>query len=503
MTELAHKNKEEKQNYQKAWYDRAARNRSFVPGDKVLLLLPSESNKLMCQWQGPFKVKSKLNEVDYEIEFGGRKPVRTFHVNMLRKWNERKAAAYFAEIHDELETYSTATVIEEWRDVKVNSQLSAAQQAEIQELLKSYSDVLTSRPGCTNLIEHDVITTDEIPVRQKPYRVPQAMKEVVMKEITDMTDMGVIEPSTSPWASPIVMVKKKDKTWRFCSDYRRLNTKTVFDPHPMPRADDLVESIGQAQFISTIDLSKGYWQIPLTDRAKEKSSFTTPFSEHRYRVMPFGMKNSGATFMRLMNLVLKDADRYAASYIDDIVIYSQTFEEHITHLKDVFERLRKASLTAKPKKCSIAQTETTYLGHMIGHGQQQPEKVKISAIQNFPLPVTKKDLLSYLGLTGYYRKFVKNYASIAVPLTDMTKKLAPTTLVWDEQKLAAFQKLKHLLTSQPVLKNPNYNLPFVVQTDASERGLGAVLSQIEDNQEHPVCYISRKLLPRECNYTTV
>ena len=347
------------------------------------------------------------------------------------------------------------------------------------------------------------MTTDNMAVRQRPYRIPQAMRDTVKAEIDKMLKAGYIEPANSPYGSPIVMVKKTDSTWRFCIHYRRLNAKTVFDSQPMPRVDELIEKVGAARYISTIDLAKGYWQIGLDDEAKQKSAFVTPFGCYRFNVMPFGMVCAGATFMRLMNTVLHGAESYASAYIDDIVIHSESWEEHIVQVRDVLQCLRKACLTAKPSKCVVGSLETHFLGYLIGNGRIKPELVKVKAVLEYPRPVTKKDVQSFLGLCGYYRRFVPNFSQVAACLTELTRKKAPIVVAWTTDCEHAFLELKHILSSDTVLRTPDYSLPFIVQTDASEFGIGVVLSQIVGGIEYPVCYLSRKLLPRERNYSTI
>ena len=510
MMEIAHQNKESAQLAQKTWYDRAARDRSFQVGDKVLILLPSSAAKLQAKWQGPAVVTRKISDLDYEVDFGKRKPKKIYHVNMLRKWHERKLDSFLAarvervnDLDEQTKLPDVSDSNQTWQDVEISGKLTDEQRQSLSTLLHEYSSVLSSEPGCTDVITHSVLTTDEIPVRQRPYRIPQAMRNIVKSEIDKMLKSGYIEPANSPYASPIVMVKKADSTWRFCIDYRRLNAKTLFDPQPMPRVDELIEKVSDAKYISTIDLAKGYWQIRLDDDAKQKSAFVTPFGCYRFCVMPFGMVCAGATFMRLMNAVLNGAESYASSYIDDIVVHSDTFEEHCIHLRDVLDRLSKAGLTAKPSKCSLAVAEAHYLGYVIGHGKLKPELAKVKAVLEYPRPVTKRDVRSFFGLCGYYRRFMPNFAQIAVSLTDLTKKKIPLIVPWTVTCEKSFQELKKILSSSPVLRAPDYSLPFVVQVDACDSGIGVVLSQVSGGVEYPVCYLSRKLLPRECNYSTI
>ena len=263
MMEIAHQNKESAQLSQKMWYDRAARDRSFQVGDKVLILLPSSAAKLQAMWQGPAVVTRKISDLDYEVDFGKRKPKKIYHANMLRKWHERKLDSFLAarvervnDLDEQTKLPYVSDSIQTWQDVEISGKLTDEQRQSLSMLLHEYSSVLSSEPGCTYVITHSVLTTDEIPVRQRPYRIPQAMRNIVKSEIDKMLKSGYIEPANSPYGYPIVIVKKADSTWRFCIDYRRLNAKTLFDPQPMPQVDELIEKVSDAKYISTIDLAK-------------------------------------------------------------------------------------------------------------------------------------------------------------------------------------------------------------------------------------------------------
>ena len=220
--------------------------------------------------------------------------------------------------------------------------------------------------------------------------------------------------------------------------------------------------------------------------------------------MPFGLQGAPATFQRMMDTILRGCNSYAAAYLDDVVIHSNDWEEHLTHIRSILQRLREAGLTVKPRKCQLAMGKCSYLGHIVGDGIIQPEKSKLEAVKNYPTPTTKKRVRAFLGLTGYYRKFIPAYANLAVTLTDLTRKSAPTRVRWTSEREKAFQSLKEALCSRPILRSPNLDKEFILQTDASNQGVGAVLSQFEiDGQEHPVAYFSRKLLPRETRYSTI
>ncbi len=239
MTELAQLNKQEAQAYQKTWYDQSARDRFYQVGDKVLVLMPTSTHKLQAQWQGPYSITRRVGDLDYELICGRRK--RVLHVNMLRKWHDRRGTVYLAARVERISDFDEQTKLppshggsETWKDVRLGANLSAAEQQHITDLLEMYSSTLSCDPGSTNLITHKVMTTDDIPVRQRPYRVPESMKDIVKSELKKMLANDIIEPANSPYGSPIVLIRKPDNSWRFCVDYRRLNAKTIFDATLMP-----------------------------------------------------------------------------------------------------------------------------------------------------------------------------------------------------------------------------------------------------------------------------
>lgn len=309
--------------------------------------------------------------------------------------------------------------------------------------------------------------------------------------------------SQSEWCNPIVLVPKKDGTIRFCIDFRYLNSISKFDSYPTPRIDDLIEKLGKAKYLTTIDLFRGYWQVPLSPRSKELSAFRTPWGLYHFRVMPFGLHGAPATFQRLMDKVLNGLSPFASAYLDDIVVYSNSWHEHLQHLKVVFECLQNAGLTVNPGKCAIAKEETEYLGFVIGGGQVKPQVQKVEAIQSCPLPQTRKQLKSFLGMSGWYHRFIPNYSARASLLTDMTSLKGPNTLLWSEEAKEAYRDIQQALSRDPVLNCPDFQQEFVLQTDACDKGLGAVLLQGPPNDRHPIAFISRKLYPRETRYSTI
>ena len=329
----------------------------------------------------------------------------------------------------------------------------------------SYRDVLTDLPGYTNLGDHDIKLKSCEPFRSKPYPIPYALIDTVNSEVENMLRLNIIEKSDSPYASPIVLVKKTDGTNRFCIDFRKLNKITVFDAEPIPNQDQIFSKLAKDHFFTKIDLTKGYWQIPMKVEIKSLTAFITPNGLYQFKMMPFGLVNAPATFSTVMRTLTAGMENID-NYMDDILIHTQSWETHLRTLTTLLSRLRKAGLTARPSKCSIGMSNIVYLGHVVGKSKLSPQTNKIEKIKNAPKPETKKQMRSFLGLSYYYRKFIPNYAAIAVPLTDATKNKEPNKIQWDVSKQLAFDKLKQCLASEPILMLSDFEKLFILRTDA-------------------------------------
>ncbi|CAM8880125.1 unnamed protein product [Rhodiola kirilowii] len=366
--------------------------------------------------------------------------------------------------------------------------------ADLGNLLSSYSDIFeepTDLPPSRQGFNHHIpLLAGAIPVNQRPYRYSTLQKTVIEKLVQEMLSKGLIQYSSSPYASPVVLVKKKDGSWRLCVDYRGLNQQTVKDKYPIPLLEDLLDELGGSRYFSKLDLRAGFHQILMAPQDIYKTAFKTHSGHYEYLVMPFGLTNAPCTFQGLMNHLFRDiARKFLLVFFDDILVYSASWTDHLQHLELVFSILRQHHLYLKMSKCTFGATRIEYLGHIISAEGVSTDPSKIKAVQDWPAPRNQQQLRSFLGLANYYRRFIRNYSVIACPLTDLLRK---DSFSWNSEAAKAFHNLKDALSSSPVLALPNFDKQFTVETDASSNGIGAVLMQ----DHHPICYISRKLGPR-------
>ncbi|KAL5469541.1 hypothetical protein EMCRGX_G030811 [Ephydatia muelleri] len=383
--------------------------------------------------------------------------------------------------------------------------LTQSQKQKLEDLIWEFRSLFVTEggpTGWTSNVKHAIITNG-LPVREPIRRIPHALQETVKLEVKKMLKDGVIRESNSPWSSPIVMIKKKDGSWRFCVDFRKVNSMTQKDAYPLPRIDEALEALTGSQFFTTLDLASGYWQVEMEEADRKKTAFSTREGHFEFNVMPFGLTNAPATFQRLMECVLAGLTyEQCLIYLDDIVVFSVTFDQHLERLKMVFHHLAEAGLKLKPSKCHFAKSEIRYLGHIVSRQGIQADPDKTSAMISFPVPSDIKELRQFLGLTNYYRRFIKGYSSIAEPLHKLTRK-TEGGFKWNSECQNAFQHLKHLLVSPPILAYPQFQLPFVVASDASGCAIGAVLSQEHEGEEKVIAYWSRQLSKAERNYSTI
>ena len=377
-------------------------------------------------------------------------------------------------------------------------------------LFEEYHDIFAlgaMELGKTSLVKHVIKLDDQQPFKERYRRIPPHQFEEVRKHLQEMEAIGAIRRSKSPWASPVVLVRKKDGSLRFCIDLRKLNSRTVKDAYSLPRIEESLDCLNESKIFTSLDLKSEYWQVELDDDSIPLTAFTVgPLGFYECVRMPFGLTNAPATFQRLMESCLGELHlNWCIIYLDDVIIFSENPEEHLIRLEGVFKKLRMAGLKLKPSKCEFFKDQITYLGHIVSKNGIATDPKKIQDVENWPTPATVTDVRSFLGFTNYYRKFILRYAQVSKPLHELTagenasKKHQP--IIWTKEHQEAFEKLKSLSLKAPILAYANYKKPFRVYTDASERGLGAVLSQEqEDGKEAAIAYASRTLSKSEKRY---
>jgi hypothetical protein len=514
----------------KNYYDRSATTKDIKVGDHVLILKPQLLNKLELRWAGPYEVLKKIGDLDYVIKTGDS--TKVVHVNRMMLYHHRQkpddskdhpmlaAVSGVVEAEEEnqesltdeedcepgipLDTIKTPDIMEETKlsDIKIGDTLTKTQRSDLNRIIQEYTAVISNLPGKTNLLEHKIKLTNTRAIRTKPYCIPYARRELMKKEMDEMERLGIIERSDSDYGAPVVLVKKKDGSTRFCVDYKRLNAVTVYDAEPIPDTDELFAKLNRAKYFTKLDLTKGYWQIPMQNDSKKLTAFVTPWGLFQFNYLPFGLCTAPASFARLMRVVLKDL-KNVVSFFDDICIYSETWEEHLMAIKAVFNRLKDAGLTVRPAKLELGFEKINFLGHVVGRGLLTPEKIKVNKILNVAIPTTKKEVRSLVGLIGYYAKFIPEFSEANAILTDLLAKGKPEKVVWSDECNRALRLVQKHLNSEPFLILPNINEQFILRTDASSRGIGAALMQMRNGVLRPVKYISRKLQPRATRYSTI
>lgn len=451
-----------------------------------------------------FAITSILNPTENIIKITFIEPIRVF------KFDERHTLELFNV------EYNLARNKKNVKKQKLDfsqlrtGHLNSEERTALEKLINEYSDTFYidgQDLSFTNQIKHSIKTTDNLPVYTKTYRYPFVHKEEVRAQIDKMLKQKIIRPSNSPWSSPIWVVPKKHdasgkQKWRVVIDYRKLNEKTINDKYPLPNISDILDKLGKSQYFSTLDLASGFHQIEIEEKDREKTAFSVENGHFEFLRMPFGLKNAPATFQRVMDNVLRGLlDETCLVYLDDIIIYSTSLQEHLVKLRKVFDRLRQTNFKIQIDKSEFLKKETAYLGHIISQDGVKPNPDKICAITKFPIPKTAKEIKSFLGLLGYYRKFIKDFAKLTKPMTSCLKK--NSKIIHNAEFIQCFETCKNLLINDPILKYPDFNKPFILTTDASNVSIGAVLSQGTVPNDHPIAYASRTLNDSERKYSTI
>jgi hypothetical protein len=452
------------------------KNIEFKPGlfevvnGKVPVIVENKSSKILL-----IKAGMKLGSIE---EISNIK-----HVNSVQhgpKNNTRKAADL----------------------LKFDKNLTEDQKEKLRALVAEYEHIFSKSDndlGFHNKTKLHIDTGTNRPIKSNPYKIPYAMQDEVKKMIDEMLANGIISKSKSPWSSPIVIVKKRDGSNRFCIDYRKLNLLTTKDNYPVPLIEETLNSLKDSNFFTSLDLASGYWQIALDEETKEKTAFISKEGLFEFERMPFGLSNAVSCFQRTMETVLQGL-RNIKVYLDDILIHSKNFAEHLVHLKEVFMRLEEANLKLKPSKCVFAQTETKYLGFDINGEGIKPSSDRIITLLNYPAPSTAKQVKRFLGMASYYRRWIYHFSTIAEPINMLLKK--GVKFKWSDECARNFKLIINSLTNPPLLIYPDFNEKFILETDASNVGLGAVLAQKDrTGLNRPIGYASRMLKGAEKNYS--
>lgn len=469
---------------------------------------------------GPFKDKlsAKVIEIkNYDLILG--KPWLRKH-NPAVDWREDKleiqkgenyyvlrGEKHFQPVRNQLAAIACEDDLKESEALVVlkedhSSENSCKSSDALLKLKKLYPKVFQEVQGLppARSAEHEITTVEgSKPVAIPPYRLSPLEGEALKKELKNLLHKGLIRPSNSPWSAPTLFVKKKDGSLRLCVDYRKLNQITVKNSYPIPRIDDLLDRLSKATVFSKLDLASGYHQIRVKENDIEKTAFGSRFGLFEFLVLPFGLMNAPGTFMKAMHdTFMEYLDDFLIVYLDDILIYSESMEQHWKHLILVFEKLNSQHFIVKESKCELCRDKIAFLGYVVSKDGVNTDPSKVATIQRLAAPSNVKEVRSFLGVVGFYRRFIPGFAAVAQPLSDLLR--AEKAWTWGYKEETSFQKLKLLVTRAPCLKLPDYSKEFIVTCDASGFAIAGVLSQMFDDQEHPIAFESRKLNSHEMNY---
>ena len=541
-------------NRNQRFFNKNAKLRKFKVNDKVWVLNTRNENKLDFNWIGPATILEKRGHVVYKIKFENGTE-RMYHINMLKPYITRDtrpevhdvdkskpsendaeeidseeqnvdelgiSAAMMGlievsdeeDVLDEEESQSirleedisqlpiaSMNQTETWKDIQVNPNLDENDKIKICRLLEEYQDIFSDVPTVTNLVTYNIKLKSDEPIRHKPYRVPIHLTEAVEKELDKMLQMGWIERTDSPYASPLVIVKKKESNdLRLCVSYKDLNRITVIDPTPQSDMEDILARLGKSKLYSVFDACKGFYAIKIDEESKQYTGFVYRNAHYHFCVCPFGLVNAPSVYSKMMQKLLYKA-KNVENFVDDIIAFDMDINSHLATLRDLFERVRQANIKLKPSKVKIGFEEVQYLGQIVGAGKVRPTDENVEKIVNAPVPRTKKGVRSLCGMINWLRKFIPNAAKLLKPLTDLTVKSKSEIIQWEPEHQKAWDEVKLILTTKPILTLFDPSKEHVLMTDASCEFIGGCLFQREDDGLlHPVMYASRKCVSREARY---
>lgn len=487
----------------------AVRAETRLEEEEVLIACQELSDSIMCS-----NVVSKIKNRNALISLiNPTEQVVRFCVPNLEQLNYeeyRESSIHTTQTEHPAEPQADSSRLIRLAESLRMTHLNSEEKASLTSICNEYSDLFFlegDKVSATSAVTHEIRTSGAIPpIHVKPYRLPQRHRQEITEQMEALEREGVIVPSDSPWNAPLLVVPKKPDVngkikYRVCVDFRRLNEVTIGDAFPLPNIVDILDQLGRSKYYSTLDLAQGYHQVPMNASDREKTAFSTDRGHYEFLRMPFGLKGAPGTFQRLMNQVLVGLNGIKAFvYLDDIIVYAKDLNDHSQKLSEIFNRLRRYNLKLQPLKCEFLRKEVAYLGHVITDEGVKPDPQKVECVKSFPVPKNVREIKSFLGLSGYYRRFINNYGQIAKPLTTLLKKDVPFR--WSDLCQESFENLKNLLTKSPILQYPDFTKPFNLTCDASNYAVGCVLSQGPIGKDLPIAYASRTLNKAEINYNT-
>ena len=487
-------------------YNKTTKPKSFSVGDEVIVFVTGIRPKMTNRWEGPAVIIEQVRDNSYKVQFTDER-VLDIHADRLRPFVRRCAA--IALIDDTAEEFGDIVHApitgntEYLKDIDF-SNLKEPQRKQIISLMREYSDLFSDIPGAVRGFQHEIKLKPGAILKKPPqYRVPERLKKQLDEQIKQLLEQGLISECRAEFTCPVVLAPKKDGSIRMCVDYRALNKGIEGDAYPMRHTQDLLTRMAQAKYISCFDLRQGYYQIELTPECRKLTAFNTGSGIYQFNRLPFGVKDAPAAFQRFADDVLANMP-FTMAYLDDFAVISPTWQDHLIQIRKLFNKARETNITFHAKKCQLGLGEVKYLGHIAGSGQIKPDPEKLTAIMGIKTPTNKKQVRALLGLCGFYRPFLANFATIVKPITKLTKKDVPNKIPWTKEAEKALEALKKGLCEAAALTAPNFEKQFHMSTDASDEAIGACLSQ-KDEQGilRPIAFASAQLTPTQRNWATI
>jgi transposase InsO family protein/ribosomal protein L21E len=502
------------------YYNLRSTDRKYEVGDKVAVLAPDfGSSKFYSRWQGPATVVRVKSPYSYIVEIEGKQ--RHLHANKIKRYHERLEQAMINScsiIVDQDEEFGVVEVVDQEEreqvspskriDPLIMAHLSEEEQKQLFEVLDRHSAVFVDKPGYCPVLEHEIkITPDFTPKRLKAYKVPELLKPEVQRQIEEMLSLGIIRPSKSEMASPVVCVLKGPKGQngvRLAIDYRHVNKYSLGDCYPTPDIADVLQKVGRAMFISVFDAKSGYWQIPVRKEHQWLTAFVCDAGLFEFTRMPFGLKSASNTFIRAMTQVLHPVRSFTEPFVDDMAVVSMNWNDHLEHLEKFLQTVEETGLTLNLRKCNFAQNKIKFVGHIVGSGCIEPDPGKIATINDIQPPTTKKDVRRIMGFFSYFRNFIPALAEKARVITDLTRDNVPTKVPWERKHQEALDKLKDDLSKATQLHTIDFTKEFGLSVDASATAVGCCLFQwTEEGHEKPIAFASLKLTDTQMHWSTI